>query len=70
VGTWVVRDFLHRIRHLNETGWFSVDAYVVCLCEVDDLLSQWRGYGDRGAVSPLVLALTPVPHASSSRPPR
>lgn len=46
--TWVVRDFLHRIRHLNETGWFSVDAYVVCLCEVDDLLSQWRGYGDRG----------------------
>ena len=46
--TWVVRDFLHRIRYLNETGWFSIDAYVVCFCEADDLLSQWRGYGDRG----------------------
>lgn len=45
---WVVRDFLHWIRHLNETGWFGIDAYVVCFCEADDLLSQWRGYGDRG----------------------
>src|SRR5207247_6603227 len=46
--TGVIRDFLHRISHLNNTGWFNVDAYVVCFCEADDLLSQWRGYGDRG----------------------
>jgi hypothetical protein len=46
--TRVVRDFLHRINYLNETGWFSIDAYVVCFCEAEDLLSQWRGYGDQG----------------------
>lgn len=45
---WTVRDFIHRARHLNETGWSAVDAYVTCFCETDDLLSQWRGYGDRG----------------------
>jgi Protein of unknown function (DUF2971) len=25
------------------------DHYLVCFCEKGDLLSQWRGYGDRGA---------------------
>ncbi len=45
---WLVRDFLHRVRYLNETRWAVDNIYVACFCETDDLLSQWRGYGDHG----------------------
>jgi hypothetical protein len=45
---WTIREFLHRLWSLNEGGWFGVNAYVCCFCQVDDLLSQWRAYGDRG----------------------
>ncbi len=40
------RDFLHRIRYGLEH--VPMDVYAVCFCENNDLLSQWRAYGDRG----------------------
>lgn len=43
------RDFLHRISYNTMRPKPNPDVYVVCFCEDDDLLSQWRGYGNNGA---------------------
>ncbi len=45
---WKKRDFLHRVRYLTEIISSNTEVYVVCFCKNDDLLSQWRGYADRG----------------------
>jgi len=41
--------FLQRLRYDTMRIKPNPDVYVVCFCEDDDLLSQWRGYGNRGS---------------------
>jgi len=43
------RDFLHRLSYNTMRPKPNPDVYVVCFCKDDDLLSQWRGYGNNGA---------------------
>ena len=46
---WKYRDFLHRLSYKTARAKPNPDVYVTCFCEKDDLLSQWRGYGNRGS---------------------
>lgn len=46
---WTYRDFLHRLSYKTMRVKPNPDVYVVCFCRKDDLLSQWRGYGNRGS---------------------
>ena len=46
---WTYRDFLHRLSYKTARAKPNPDVYVTCFCEKDDLLSQWRGYGNRGS---------------------
>lgn len=41
--------FLLRLSYNTMRVKPNPDVYVVCFCGQDDLLSQWRGYGNRGA---------------------
>jgi len=45
---WIYRDFLHRLSYQTARVKPNPDFFVACFCEKDDLLSQWRGYGNRG----------------------
>jgi len=40
----VVRNFVTRLRDPQHVD--RVDLYITCFCEQEDLLSQWRGYGN------------------------
>jgi hypothetical protein len=46
---WKYRDFLHRLSYKTMRVKPNPDVYVVCFCQDDDLLSQWREYGNRGS---------------------
>ncbi|SDY89580.1 hypothetical protein [Nitrosomonas sp. Nm33] len=46
---WIYRDFLHRLSYKTLRAKPNSDVYVTCFCENDDLLSQWRVYGNRGS---------------------
>lgn len=41
--------FLLRLSYSTMRVKPNPDVYVVCFCGDDDLLSQWRGYGNRGS---------------------
>lgn len=45
---WIYRDFLSRLSYKSLRVKPNPDYFVSCFCEKDDLLSQWRGYGNRG----------------------
>ncbi|MDO9470373.1 MAG: DUF2971 domain-containing protein [Nitrosomonas sp.] len=45
---WIYRDFLHYIRYRTARVRMDSDFFVTCFCTKDDLLSQWRGYGNGG----------------------
>ena len=56
VQNWIVREesgaarsFLERITHDADPFGVASEFYVSCFCQEGDLLSQWRGYGGRGA---------------------
>jgi hypothetical protein len=47
--TPIVRDFLQLLTKAFDTVVLNMyDVFVVCFCEQDDLLSQWRGYPPSG----------------------
>lgn len=41
--------FLYRLSYKTARPKPNPNTYVACFCEDDDLLSQWRGYGNSGA---------------------
>jgi hypothetical protein len=43
------RELLTRMLVTYNFSNIGISAYVACLCEKGDLLSQWRGYGAQGA---------------------
>lgn len=45
LGTKKIRDILGNDTELSETYG---DCYIVCFCDEDDKLSQWRGYAPEG----------------------
>ncbi len=45
---WIYRDFLHRISYKTARAKINPDFFVTCFCTKDDLLGQWRGYGNGG----------------------
>lgn len=42
------RDQLLEVQELMRKRGLNQQAYVCCFCEQDNLLSQWRGYGENG----------------------
>jgi len=46
---WTYSGFLQRLSYNTMRVKPNPDVYVVCFCGDDDLLSQWRGYGNRGS---------------------
>lgn len=43
------RGLLHRLSYKTMRPKPNNDIFVICFCKQKDLLSQWRGYGDKGA---------------------
>jgi hypothetical protein len=41
-------DYVHFLNQLTSLLRQPVDVYICCFCKVDNLLSQWRGYGANG----------------------
>lgn len=44
----IVKEFLIRAQRTFNPFDSFLSAYVVCFCEEEDLLSQWRAYGSQG----------------------
>lgn len=43
------RGLLHRLSYKTRRPKPNPDIYVISFCEDNDLLSQWRGYGENGS---------------------
>lgn len=43
------RGLLHRLSYKTMRPKPNNDIFVICFCEQKDLLSQWRGYGNKGS---------------------
>lgn len=43
------RGLLHRLSYKTMRPKPNNDIFVICFCEQKDILSQWRGYGDKGS---------------------
>ena len=50
-GQFAINDHLFRVRHELVQHRARSNYFVTCFCEVTDLLSQWRAYGQNGGFS-------------------